>query len=169
MAIIAIAAVDKNNGIGCEGKLLFRIPEDMEFFRETTEGHPVIMGRLTFESMKCKPLYNRTNVIVTSDPEMKEEYDGMRGTIVCSIDEVDYLVDKLQDTYDDVYIIGGGQLYEYFLPKCEKVYLTRYYREFRNVDTYFPDILKMGFKLGPKIKYGTYDSYPYYIDEYVRS
>lgn len=129
-----IAAVDSNWAIGKNGRLLVTIPEDMKMFREETYGKVVIMGRKTWESLKGRsPLDGRVNVIVTSNLSYKAD-----GAVVChSIDEALEAVKEYPS--DDVYVIGGGQIYEQLLDKCDEAHITKVDYEY-DADTFFPDL-----------------------------
>lgn len=114
-----VAAVDKNWGIGSKGQLLVKIPEDMEFFRQTTTGHVVIMGRSTWESIgKQGGLQNRINIVLSRNPAYKA-----KGAIVAgSIEEA---VEKAREYRDkEWFVIGGGSVYQQMLPYCTKAYIT---------------------------------------------
>ena len=131
--ISAIVAVDENFGIGFNGNLLEKIPEDMKYFKELTTNNIVIMGRKTWDSLPKKPLPNRTNIVITNQKRSEENgakfmtlEDAMRYAIV--------------NRPTDVFIIGGGSIYKGFLPICDKVYLTKIMISHENVDTYFPNI-----------------------------
>lgn len=130
----AIVAVDRAWGIGKNGRLLTHLPEDMKFFRTTTKGKVVVMGRKTLESFPdAKPLKNRINIVLTRD-----ENFGGDGLIVCrSADEV---FSRIKD-YDsnDVYIIGGESVYKQFLPYCGTAYVTHMDRDF-SADTKFVNL-----------------------------
>ena len=129
-----IAAVDSNWALGKDNKLLVSIPEDMKFFRETTAGHVVVMGRKTLESFPGKkPLKNRTNIVLTSDTNYV--VDG--ADVVNTVDE---LIAKLE-VYErsDIYVIGGGSVYRQLLPYADTCLITKIYKEF-DADTYFPDL-----------------------------
>lgn len=116
----AIVAVDLNWGIGCNGKLLQSIPEDMKFFRQKTMDKVVVMGRETFESFPGKsPLKNRINIVLTKN----EHFTDDRMIICHSIKEVFERI-KEYDT-NDVFIIGGESIYTQFLPYCTEVYVTK--------------------------------------------
>lgn len=133
----AILSADKNWGIGYQNRLLARIPSDMKFFRETTTGNVVVMGRKTLESFpNGMPLKNRTNIVLTGNPE----YDVKDAIIVHSKEE---LLEELKkyDT-DHVYIIGGESVYRMMLPYCDTVYVTKIDRAFQ-ADTFFPDLDEM--------------------------
>ncbi len=113
-----IVAVSENWGIGKDGNLLFNIPKDMKFFRETTTGKVVILGRKNLESFPGKkPLKNRTNIILTRNPDFECE-----GAVVCtSIDEV------LNLPYDreEMFVIGGEEIYSQMLRFCDTAYVTK--------------------------------------------
>ena len=111
-----IVAADKNWGIGKDNKLLVSIPSDMKFFRQETMGKVVVMGRKTLESFpNGLPLKNRTNVVLTSD----KNYQVKDAVIVHSIDEVLEELKKYDD--DEIYVIGGGKVYEELLPYCDSL------------------------------------------------
>lgn len=115
-----IVAVDSNWGIGNKGELLYSIPEDMKFFRQTTLNKVVIMGRNTLESLPgAKPLPKRTNIVLTANHDYKVE-----GALVChSVQEV---LDAVKAyAADDVWVMGGKAVYEAFLPYCQKGYITK--------------------------------------------
>lgn len=132
--MIAIAAVDRNWGIGKNGSLLIRIPEDQKYFRRTTEGKVVVMGRKTLESFPGgKPLKNRTNIVLSSNPHYRSE-----GTVVCH-DLAQLQRVLLPYASDDIFVIGGGAVYAQLLPFCEKALITRIDRVFPS-DTFFPDL-----------------------------
>lgn len=129
-----IAAVDRNWAIGKSGKLLVSIPEDMKLFREETMGKVVVMGRKTLESLKEKSgLLGRTNIVLTS----KTDY-SVKDAIVCN--GVDEVLKELE-AYDtnDVYIIGGGVVYEEFLDMCDEAHITKIDYAYQ-ADTYFPNL-----------------------------
>ena len=133
----AIAAVDKNWAIGKDGNLLESIPEDMKFFRKTTSGHVVVMGRKTLESFPGKkPLKNRVNIVLTRDTSYKPAGEAV---IVHNMDE---LADILSgyDT-DDVFVIGGDSIYRLLLPLCNTAYITKIDKEYE-ADAFFPDLDK---------------------------
>ncbi|MBP5427631.1 MAG: dihydrofolate reductase [Clostridiales bacterium] len=130
----AIVAVDKNWGIGFKGNLLERIPSDMKFFKETTVGKVVVMGRATFESLPNKePLKDRVNIVL-SRSDMYREKDIM----LCKTkDQALHILDKYDR--DDVFIIGGESIYNMFLPYCDEVYVTKIYNEYK-ADKFFANL-----------------------------
>lgn len=129
--ICLIAAVSENRIIGRDNKLPWRIPEDLKRFKELTTGHPIIMGRKTFESIG-RPLPDRTNIVVSAN----ESFEAP-GCIVChSIGEA-IKVAREKDQ-DKVFIIGGGKVYQGSIGLAQKLYLTVVEGEFEG-DTFFPD------------------------------
>lgn len=134
MAISMIAAVGKNLELGKNNDLIWHFKEDMKFFKKTTMGHPVIMGRKTFESLP-KALPGRKNIVISANPEYKA--DGAE--VVTSVEEAI----KLAETEDtDAFVIGGGRIYTEFLPYADNLYLTEINAECPDADTYFPDFNK---------------------------
>lgn len=129
-----IVAVDKNWAIGYKNQLLVSIPQDMKFFRTTTTGKVIVMGRKTLESFpNAQPLKNRTNIVLTSD----KNYQVKGAIVLHSVEEV---LEELKN-YDaeDIYVIGGDSVYRQFLPYCEKAYITRIDHAYE-ADTYFPNL-----------------------------
>ena len=133
----AILAADKNWGIGYNNHLLVSIPSDMKFFRQTTTGKVVVMGRNTLESFpNGMPLKNRTNIVLTAN----QDYQVKDAVIVHSEDE---LMEELKKyDADDIYVIGGESVYRMMLPYCDTVYVTKIDRAFQ-ADTFFPNLDEM--------------------------
>ena len=126
--ISLIAAVGKNNELGLDNHLIFNIPGDLKFFRNTTLGKTVIMGRKTNESIG-KPLPKRINIVVSNS---LKETDGI--TIINSFEEV---LEKYLNSDEEVFIIGGESLYNYFINYAQNIYLTKVYAN-ADADKYFP-------------------------------
>lgn len=127
--ISLIAAIASGNrALGKNNDLIYKIPEDLKRFKEITEGHVVIMGRKTFESIG-RPLPNRINIVISRDPNYS--VDGV--TVVHSLDEALQLAQG-----DEVFVIGGGQIYQEAIGKADKLYLT-VVEGSPEADTYFPD------------------------------
>ena len=126
--ISLIAAVGKNNELGLDNHLIFNIPGDLKFFRNTTIGKTVIMGRKTYESIG-KPLPKRINIVVSNS---LKETDGI--TIINSFEEV---LEKYLKSEEEVFIIGGESLYNYFINYAQNIYLTKVYAN-AVADKYFP-------------------------------
>ena len=132
-----IAAVDANWAIGNKNRLLTSIPADMKFFREKTTGHVVVMGRKTLESFpNGLPLKNRTNIVLTAN----RSYQAKGAIVVHTKEE---LLEELKK-YDseELYVIGGGSIYEMLLPYCDTAYITKIDHVYA-ADTYFPNLDKM--------------------------
>ena len=133
----AILAADKNWGIGYNNHLLVSIPSDMKFFRQTTTGKVVVMGRKTLESFpNGMPLKNRTNIVLSGN----QNYQVKDAVVVHSEDELMEELEKY-DT-DDIFVIGGESVYRMMLPHCDTVYVTKIDRAFQ-ADTFFPDLDEM--------------------------
>ena len=131
MSISMIAAVGRNLELGKGNNLIWHFKEDMKFFKETTTGSSVIMGRKTFESLP-KALPNRKNIVITNN----RDYVADGGYVVNSIEKA------LELAGDNAFIIGGGNIYSQFLPLAEKLYLTEIEDECADADTYFPQFDK---------------------------
>ena len=133
----AILSADRNWGIGYQNKLLVSLPSDMRFFRETTTGHVVVMGRKTLESFPGGlPLKNRTNIVLTRD----RNYRAPGAILVHSLEELLKELEKYDS--DEVYVVGGGKIYEMLLPYCDTVYVTKIDFAYQ-ADTWFPNLDKL--------------------------
>lgn len=129
--ISTIVAKSRNNSIGYDDKLLWHISEDLKRFKEITTNKTIIMGRKTFESLP-KVLPNRKHIVLTRDKNFKVESD-----MVTVINDFNYVIEKFNNSEEEVFIIGGGEIYSLFLPYTKKLYLTRIYQYFV-ADTRFP-------------------------------
>lgn len=128
-----IAAVDKNWAIGKNNKLLVSIPADMKFFRETTKGSVVVMGRKTLESFpQAQPLKNRVNIVITGNKDYK-----VKDAIV--VNSVEDAVEECKKYDQEVFIIGGESIYRAMLPYCKTAYITKIDQAYE-ADTYFPNL-----------------------------
>ena len=136
--ISAIVAVDNNWGIGYNGDLLEHIPEDLKYFKELTTGHVVVMGRKTWDSLPQKPLKDRLNIVISRQP--RGPLGEMAFTI--SMGEVKICF-ALSGNDKEWFVIGGGSIYQELLPFCDRVYVTKIYKDHDNVDTYFPNLDKL--------------------------
>lgn len=132
-----LVAVDENFAIGRKGQLLFRVSEDMAFFRRITTGHTVVMGRRTFESLPGrKPLPERTNVVLTSNIA----YVVPEAIVVHDLAELAaFLKDKENEK---VFLIGGAKLYETLLPYCTGGFVTCLGAAAEHPDRYFPQVME---------------------------
>ena len=132
MKVSIIAAVGRNLELGRGNDLIWHFKEDMKFFKETTMGSSVIMGRKTFESLP-KALPGRKNIVITNN----NSYSAEGAVTVHSVDEALKSADS-----QEVFVIGGGKIYELLLPVADKLYLTEIEAECPDADTYFPSFNK---------------------------
>ncbi len=126
-----IVAVAENNAIGNNNKLLAYISNDLKRFKEITKGHTVVMGRNTWFSLPKRPLPNRTNIVITNNPN--ETFNG--AVTVYSIDEA---IENCPNNHES-FIMGGAMVYKQFFPLAHKLYLTKIHKSFE-ADTFFPEI-----------------------------
>lgn len=127
MTLAAIVAHDPNLVIGKDGDLPWHYPEDLKYFKHTTMGHPMIMGRVVFEELG-DPLPGRENIVLSRS----RNYDHV--PVFSSFDDaIDYVKDE-----ELVFLIGGGEMYRQFLDRCDKLFVTEIHREYEG-DTYFPE------------------------------
>lgn len=137
MRISAIVAASENNVIGRNNELPWHLPDDLKFFRKKTAGHPVIMGRKNYESIVAilgGPLPKRTNIIVTRD----SEYTAPDCIVASSIEEAIMYGHQDNDT-EEIFIIGGGEIYRNAMHLCNYIYLTRIHAWIAG-DVTFPEI-----------------------------
>lgn len=129
--ISLIWAEDEAGAIGKDNQLPWELPNDMKFFRETTTNHTVVMGRKTFESMNSRPLPNRRNFVMT-----RQKYYKAPGAIV-----IHELLDlaKRVDVHENIYIIGGSEIYRHFLPVADVLLRTKISGDFKG-NTFFPTV-----------------------------
>lgn len=131
-----IACVGKNWELGKNGKLIFHIKEDMQFFRETTKGHKVLMGRKTWESLPSK-LPERTNIVISRHP-----VEGADETVS---DLADFIA-KNENTSEEIFVIGGGMIYSELLKHAKNIYLTKAEAEDKEADVFFPEFREKDFE-----------------------
>jgi len=129
--ISLIAAIDRKKGLGKNNQLLFQIPQDLQNFKRLTLNHPVIMGRKTYQSIG-RPLPDRTNIILTRDKNFTAE----NCIIVHSLDKAIEIAQEKDD--QEIFIIGGGQIYDQTINLADKLYLTLV-KGLYSADTFFPD------------------------------
>jgi dihydrofolate reductase len=136
--LVVIAAVARNGAIGHAGDLLWRLPEDLAFFRRTTMGHPVVMGRKTWDSVpaKFKPLPGRTNIVVTRQHGWREDGAVAAPDLAAALEQARAAAGPLPEA-PRVFVIGGAQLYAQALPRADELLLTEIDRDFEG-DAHFP-------------------------------
>jgi dihydrofolate reductase len=137
--IIGIAAVSKNNAIGKRGKLPWHYSSDMKFFRETTTGHAVVMGRKTWLTLG-KPLKNRLNIVLSRDSNIEPE----ESLVVLS--DIESVLSLNKSLSTDLFVIGGAQIYQQFLPHIERWVITEVPLTVKNADAFMPEGYLEGFK-----------------------
>jgi len=133
MVLSIIVAVGENNEIGFRNQLLWHLPADLMRFKQITTGHPVMMGQNTFESLPNGPLPGRTNIVLSLDPNFSHPNCLVFSSLA------DALI-KLSGE-QEVYVIGGGQIYRQTMPYADKLYLTRVHARFPEADVFFPEII----------------------------
>ncbi|MGZ3771014.1 MAG: dihydrofolate reductase [Bdellovibrio sp.] len=149
MILTHIAACSENHVIGVQGDLPWSLPEDMKFFRETTKGHIMIMGRKTFDSFKGRTLPNRYHIVITRNPAEHtfESSEKSPVVFVSSLQEAIKHAEPLTSKWgEEVFIIGGGEIYKQSIGMADKIYLTLIHKDFPG-DTYYPQIDEKVFTL----------------------
>lgn len=129
--INVIVAKASNNVIGAKNDLIWHLPNDLKHFKNLTSGHPIIMGRKTFESLG-RPLPNRTNIVVTRDKDWQAENIEKEFSL-------EKAIESAKKINEDIYIIGGGNIYKQAMEFADVLYITEVHHEFEG-DTYFPEI-----------------------------
>jgi dihydrofolate reductase len=137
--IIGIAAVDRKGAIGKGGKLPWHYSADMKFFRETTTGHAVVMGRKTWLTIG-KPLKNRLNIVLSRDSNIEPQ----ESLIVLS--DVDSVISFSEKLTTDLFVIGGAQIYQAFLPHIDEWIITQVPLTVSGADAFMPEGYLDGFK-----------------------
>ena len=129
--ITIIVAKSENNVIGNDNQLIWHLPNDLKHFKQLTSGHPIIMGRKTYESIG-KPLPNRTNIVITRNKDWNPE-----GVLV--VNSLQDAIEKSKEIDEEVYIIGGGNIYEQAMDWADALEVTEVHHSFEG-DTRFPAI-----------------------------
>jgi dihydrofolate reductase len=127
-----IVAVAENNAIGKDNDLIWYISDDLKRFKKLTTGHTIVMGRKTFESLPNGALPNRENVVISHDQNLQIHKVKM----MHSLEEV---IKEYGESSEEVFVIGGGSIYEKLLPFAQKIYLTKVHASF-DADVFFPEI-----------------------------
>lgn len=142
MILSIIVAISSNLVIGKDNTLIWHMPADMKYFKDKTSGHCVITGRKNYESIpeKFRPLPNRTNIVVTR----QTDYQAPGAIVASSIEKAIAIAKELGD--EEVFIIGGAEIYKQSMPMVNRLYLTRIHHEFEG-DAFFPEVDLEIFKL----------------------
>ena len=131
MSFSIIACIGKNNELGKNGKLIWHLPGDLRFFKQTTLNHKIIMGRKTWESLPGQ-LSNREHFVVSRSLTKKNED-------IHVISDIKKFIEENKDSKEEIFIIGGESIYSVFLPYSKVLYLTRVNAEEPNADVFFPE------------------------------
>lgn len=151
--ISMIVAIDQNNAIGINNNMLCHLPNDLKYFKNVTQGHTVVMGRKTFESLPNGALPNRRNIVLSHQNGLK-----IRGCEVFS--DIEDVKSACKDE-DEIFIIGGGTIYNQYLTKSDKLYITHIHHSFDKADTYFPPIDPLIWKEEQRIYHSQDEKNPY--------
>ena len=126
-----VVAASENRVIGRDNQLIWHLPADLKHFKQLTQGHPIIMGRRTYESIG-RPLPNRTNIVVTR--QMDWQADGCE-----TAHSVPEALERAAQLDEEVFVIGGAEIYQQALPAADTIYLTEVHHEFEG-DVLFPEL-----------------------------
>ena len=152
MTITLIAAVAENNALGKDNQMIWHLPDDFKRFKQLTTGHHIIMGRKTFESLPGM-LPNRTHVIITRQKDYKHE-----GCIV--VNSLDAALEACPQD-EEVFIIGGGEIYKQAIDIADKIELTQVYGTSPDADAFFPEIDKAKWKLVEEVYHPVDEKHKY--------
>ncbi len=136
MIISLVVAASENNAIGMDNALLWKLPNDMKFFKNLTWGMPVIMGRKTFESMASKPLPGRINIVISRTPGALPSLENVwpASSLEAALD-----LARSSDCLE-TFVIGGGDIYRQSITMADRIYMTRVHASYPDADTFFPAI-----------------------------
>lgn len=151
--ISLIVAIAQNRVIGKDNRLPWRLPADLAYFKQTTMGHPVVMGRKTHESIG-KPLPGRRNIVLTRDPDFRAEGCEIYHSVEAA------LAEARSGEGREFFIIGGDSVYSAFFPFADRLYLTLIHKDFEG-DAFFPEIVARKWRLVSETKGETNEKNPY--------
>jgi dihydrofolate reductase len=157
MKIVLIAAFAQNRVVGINNALPWHLPEDLKYFKRTTSGKAIIMGRKTYDSIG-RPLPNRTNIVITRNSEFKADGVQVVSSLKAAIElakEVNFI-----NGVDEVMIIGGASIYQESLPVAERLYLTHVHANVEG-DAYFPEVDFSQWQESSRDDYSASDKNPY--------
>ena len=155
MLISLVVAASENNVIGKNNKLLWHLPNDMKFFKNTTWAMPVVMGRKTFDALGT-PLTGRTNIVITR----QKNWSAKGAKVVKNMDEA--MREAAHTDAKEAFVIGGGEIYKQSMARARKIYLTRVHAILEG-DTFFPEVNEMEWKLVSNLDFSADDkhAFPY--------
>lgn len=161
-SLTMIVAMDKQGAIGRNNQLLCHLPADLRYFKQKTVGNTIVMGRRTFESLPNGALPNRTNIVLTAN----RDYRAEGAFVLHSAQEVLSMLSSAQE----LFVIGGGQLYSLFMSYANKLYVTQIDHAFDDADTFFPSIDSREWQLIAREEHAADEKnrYPYAFCTYVR-
>ncbi len=164
MKIKLIAAIDLHFGLGKNGNLLFKIPKDLRLFKQLTTGNVVLMGRKTFDSIGCKSLPDRINIVISS----KKDFENAG---ITTFDNMETAVEYSKQNFPDkvLYIIGGGQIYKQGIKYADEIILTKYNKLYEDADTYFPVDIMDNFSETEVIMDGSYEGIEFKSSVFIRN
>lgn len=153
--ISLVVAASENNAIGQDNALLWKLPNDMKFFKNLTWGMPVIMGRKTFESMASKPLPGRINIVISRTPDALPVMENL-----WPANSLENAI-ALARTSDcrEAFVIGGGDIYKQCITMADRIYMTRVHASYPDADTFFPPIDASLFRLENAVDMPTDDKH----------
>jgi dihydrofolate reductase len=157
MRISLIVAAGENNAIGKDNQLLWHLPNDLKYFKNTTWGMPVILGRKTFESIAGEPLPGRINIIVTRRPDFDPHKHD-----VWVVNNLNDAITKAKSTdCKEIFIAGGGEIFREAMPVANRIYLTRVHATFENATVFFPAFNKSEWRLTSKLDFDRDEKHAY--------
>ena len=149
--ISLIVAASEDDAIGKDNALLWHLPNDMKFFKNTTWAMPVVMGRKTYESIGSKPLPGRYNIVVTRQTDFDPGDDR-----VWVVNSLESAMEKAAETNcREVFIAGGGELYRSAMPIADRIYVTRVHARFPDADVRFPDFDESHWHLSSRLDFSS--------------
>jgi dihydrofolate reductase len=157
MKISLIVAMGENRVIGAGGKIPWRLPADFRYFQKTTTGHPVVMGRKTFESIG-RPLPGRTNIVITRDGGYRAEGIAVAGSLEDALAAA-----ERSEGADEIFILGGGQIYALAMPLAHRLYVTVVHGAFDG-DAFFPEIDDADWALASRESHAKDEENPFDFD-----
>ncbi len=160
MIISMIAARAQNGAIGKNNDMIWHLPDDLKYFKDKTRHHHILMGRKNFDSLgeKYQPLPQRVNLVVTRNTDW--QHDGVE--VFHDINDAIEFARKNKE--EELFVIGGGEIYTACLPMANKLYITEVYAEFPNADAYFPDFDKSNWKETSREKHPSDEKHPISFD-----
>jgi dihydrofolate reductase len=157
MIISLILAASSNNAIGKQNALLWHLPNDLKFFKNTTWGMPVIMGRKTYESIAGEPLPGRFNIIITRKNDFNPGSEG-----VWVVNTLEQAIAKAKETNcKEVFVAGGGEIYTAALPLADRIYLTRVHANFPDAEIFFSGFNENEWTLQSKLDFTADEKHAY--------